>query len=150
MRLALDTNILAYAEGIGDETRCLSASKLVKKLTDREVILPAQTLGELSRLLVAKDKQKNSQVRQTVLEWADSFLVADSTWFAFQTALDLTVNHQIPIWDALIMSVTAEHHCRLLLSEDFQNGFTWQGVTVINPFTNPPSSLLNDLFLTSV
>ena len=150
MRLALDTNILAYAEGIGDETRCLYARKLVKKLTDREVILPAQTLGELSRVLVAKDKRNNSQVRQTVLEWADSFLVADSTWFAFQTALDLTVDHQIPIWDALILSVAAEHHCRLLLSEDFQNGFTWQGVTVINPFTTPPSSLLNDLFLTSV
>ena len=54
MGLAFDTNILAYAEGIGDETRCLSARKLVKKLTDREVIQPAQTLGELSRVLVAK------------------------------------------------------------------------------------------------
>jgi len=63
MRLALDTNILAYAKGIGDETRCLSACKLVEKLTDREVILPAQTLGELSRVLVAKDKRNNSQVR---------------------------------------------------------------------------------------
>ena len=54
MRLALDTNILAYAEGIGDETRCLSARKLVKKITDSEVILPAQTLGELSRVLVQR------------------------------------------------------------------------------------------------
>ena len=138
MRLALDTNILAYAEGIGEETRCLSARKL-EKLTDSEVILPAQTLGELSRVLVAKDKRNNSQVRQTVLEWADSFLVADSTWFAFQTALDLTVDHQIPIWDALILSVAAEHHCRVLLSENFQNGFTWQGVT--------PSSILLPLHL---
>ena len=150
MRLALDTNILAYAEGIGDETRCLSARKLVKKITDREAILPAQTLGELSRVLVAKDKRNNSQVRETVLEWADSFLVADSTWFAFQTALNLTVDHQIPIWDALILSVAAEHHCRLLFSENFKNGFNWQGVTVINPFTNSRLSLLNDLFLTSV
>ena len=96
MRLALDTNILAYAEGIGDETRCLSARKLVKKLTDSEVILPAQTLGELYRVLVAKDKRNNSQIRKTVLEWADSFIVADSTCFAFQNALDLKVNHQIP------------------------------------------------------
>jgi len=47
------------------------------------------------------------------------------------------------------MSVAAEHRCRLLLSEDFQNGFTWQGVTVINPFATPRSSLLNDFFLTS-
>ena len=43
MRLALDTNILAYAEGIGDETLCLYTRKLVDKFTDSEVILPAQT-----------------------------------------------------------------------------------------------------------
>ncbi len=61
------------------------------------MILPAQTLGELSRIIVAKDKRKNLQVRETVLEWADSFLVADSTWFALQTVLDLTVDHQILI-----------------------------------------------------
>ena len=44
-----------------------------------------------------------------MLEWADSFLVADSTWFAFQNALDLTVDHQIPIWDALILLVAAQN-----------------------------------------
>jgi predicted nucleic acid-binding protein len=38
------------------------------------------------------------------------------------------------MWDALIMSVAAENKCRLLISEDFQNGFTWRGVTVVNPF----------------
>ena len=98
MRLALDTNILAYAEGIGDETRWLSVGKLVKKLTDREVILPTQNLGELSCVLVAKHKRNNSQVRETVFEWTDSFLVADPTWFAFQTAYDLTIDHQLSIW----------------------------------------------------
>ena len=61
MRLALDTNILAYVEGIGDETRCLSARKLVKKLTDSEVILPAQTLGELSQVL---DARKSETIRR--------------------------------------------------------------------------------------
>jgi len=48
--------------------------------------------------------------------------------------MDLTVDHQISMWDALIMSVAAENKCRLLISEDFQNGFTWRGVTVVNPF----------------
>lgn len=45
-------------------------------------------------------------------------------------------------WDALILAVAAENHCRLLLSEDFQNGFTWRGVTVVNPFVEPRSPLL--------
>jgi predicted nucleic acid-binding protein len=30
-----------------------------------------------------------------------------------------------------------------LLSEDLQEGFTWGGVTVINPFTSPQHTLLN-------
>ncbi|MDR3221268.1 MAG: hypothetical protein LBU46_04560 [Candidatus Accumulibacter sp.] len=32
MRIALDTNILAYAEGLGDEARCQSAVALVENL----------------------------------------------------------------------------------------------------------------------
>jgi predicted nucleic acid-binding protein len=55
------------------------------------------------------------------------------------------VDHQLPIWDALILAVAAESRCRLLLSEDFQNGFTWRGVTVVNPFGTQIPPLLTDL-----
>jgi hypothetical protein len=34
--------------------------------------------------------------------------VADSTRLAFQSALDLTADHQLPMWDALILCVAAE------------------------------------------
>jgi predicted nucleic acid-binding protein len=30
--------------------------------------------------------------------------------------------------------VAADADCRLVLSEDLQEGFTWRGVTVTNPF----------------
>ena len=145
MRVALDTNILAYAEGWGDELRCSLALQLVEQLHSAEVVLPAQTLGELSRVLTGKAKRTPSQAREAVLGWADSFEVADSTWFAFQAALDLTVDHQLPMWDALILAVAAENHCRLLLSEDFHNGFTWRGVTVVDPFAEPRAPLLTGL-----
>ncbi len=140
--MALDTNILAYAEGLGDEQRCSTALQLVEQLPRSDVVLPAQTLGELSQVLTAKAKRTPLQTREAVLSWADSFAVADSTWFAFQSALDLTVDHQLPIWDALIFAVAAENHCRLLLSEDFQNGFTWRRVTVANPFAEQRSPML--------
>jgi len=102
VRVALDTNVLAYAEGVGDELRCSTAMQLVEQLSSHEVVLPAQTLGELSRVLTGKAKRSAEQTREAVLSWADSFEVADSTWFAFQSALDLTVDHQLPIWDALV------------------------------------------------
>jgi predicted nucleic acid-binding protein len=33
-----------------------------------------------------------------------------------------------------MLSAAAVARCRLLLSEDLQEGFTWRGVTVTNPF----------------
>ena len=142
MRFAIDTNVLAYAEGLGDERRCGIAVELIQKFPSDAGVLPAQVLGELSRVLTTKAKRSTSQARDAVLAWADSFEVADSTWFAFQAALDLTVDHQLQMWDALILAVAAEHHCRILISEDFQDGFTWRGVTVVNPFAREPSQLL--------
>jgi len=142
MRVALDTNILVYAEGLGDEVRCGLALRLIEQLPENSVILPAQTLGELARVLTGKAKRTPAAARDAVLGWSDSFDVADSNWPAFQAALDLTVDHQLPIWDALILAVAAENKCRLLLSEDFQNGFTWRGVTVVDPFASQRSPLL--------
>ena len=54
MRVALDTNVLVYAEGFGDAACCLAARTLMVQLMEQGVVLPAQTLGELSRVLTTK------------------------------------------------------------------------------------------------
>jgi predicted nucleic acid-binding protein len=134
VRVALDTNILAYAEGLGDDLRCRAARDLIGQLPAHDVVLPAQVLGELARVLTGKAKRPPAAARAAVLGWANTFAVADSTWPALTAALDLTVDHQMPMWDALILAVAAENHCRRLFSEDFQHGFIWRGITIINPF----------------
>ena len=142
MRIALDTNILAYAEGIGDAKRCNSARDLVARLPGSLVIIPAQCLGELHRVLVGKAGRAAAEARIAILGWADAFDIADSTFEAMRGALDLAADHRLPIWDALILSVTADQKCRMLLSEDLQHGFTWRGVTVVNPLQAPSHALL--------
>ena len=148
MRIALDTNILAYAEGVGDETRCTAAIRLIEQLPAELVLLPAQTLGELFRVLTGKAKREAGLAREAIMAWADSFEVADSSWSAFQAAIDLAIDHNLQIWDSLIMAVAAENHCRMLLSEDLQSGFIWRGVTMINPFAAPSSPLLDNILQT--
>ena len=145
MRVALDTNILAYAEGLGDAERCAVALRLIEQLPSVQTVLPAQTLGELFRVLTAKGGRTPAQAREAVLTWADSFEVADSNWPAFQAAFDLAADHQLSMWDALILAVSAEQHCRLLLSEHFQGGFTWRGLPVVSPFSQPRPPLLAGL-----
>lgn len=147
MRIALDTNVMAYAEGVGDTQRCKSARNLVARIPGHLVVLPAQTLGELHRVLVGKAGRAPAQAKTAILNWADAFDVADSTADALRAALDLAADHQMQIWDALILSVAADQKCRLLLSEDFQHEFTWRGVTVLNPFRSPQHALLAAILL---
>lgn len=147
MRIAVDTNILAYAEGVGDDTRRNATLELLTRLPPECVLLPVQVLGELFRVLTGKVKCAPDTARSRILQWADSFEVSDSTWTAFQAAFDLTVDHDLQIWDALILSVTAENRCRMLLTEDMQHGFTWRGVTVVNPYRIPTHPLLSSILL---
>ena len=143
MRIALDTYVLAYAEGVVDTARRDATMQLLDRLPPESVLLPVQVLGELYRVLTVKAKVSPASARIVVQQWADSFDVADSTWAAFQSAFDLTVDHGLSIWDALILAVTAENRCRLLLTEDLHHGFTWRGVTVINPYCLPSHPLLS-------
>ena len=65
-------------------------------------------------------------------------------------AADPATDHHFGIWDATILSAASQTGCRLLLSEDLQDGFTWGGVTVVNPFASPRHALLDALLGKSV
>ena len=145
MRIALDTNILAYAEGIGDDVRRRASLELIQALSPPVVVIPAQCLGELFRVLTGKAGREASFARKAILGWADAYETADSTWAALQSAMDAVASHQLQIWDALILAVAAEQRCRLLLSEDMQHDFTWRGVTVVNPYHELKHPLLQAL-----
>jgi predicted nucleic acid-binding protein len=61
------------------------------------------------------------------------------------SATDLATDHRLGIWDAVVLSASAEAGCRLLLSEDLHEGFTWGGVTVTNPFAAVRHDLLQSV-----
>ena len=99
-------------------------------------ILPFQVVGEcynvMSRFGYPRDK-----CRQIVLQWIARFETVASSDTAFVSAIELATDHNLQFWDALIINVAADAGCQILLSEDMQAGFTWRGVTVVNPFAAP-------------
>lgn len=138
MKLALDTNVLAYAEGVnGSEKRDLALG-LLQRLPQTSVVLPVQVLGELFNVLVRKAGRPRAEARAALLGWRDAFAVVATSPEAMLAAADLAADHQLGIWDALVLSVASRAGCRLLLSEDLQDGFTQGGVTVANPFQPHP------------
>ena len=142
MRIALDTNVLAYAAGVNGQGRHVAALELLGKLSESETVLPVQALGELFRVLVRKAKISPRLARTTIMRFRDTYPLVETSSAVFLSAADLAVDHQIGIWDAVIFAASAEVGCRLLLSEDLQEGFTWGGVTVVNPFAAKVHPLL--------
>jgi predicted nucleic acid-binding protein len=145
VRVALDTNVLAYAEGVNGPSMKNLALELVDRLPQSSVVLPVQTLGELFQVLVRKAGRSPASARSAILSWRDAFALFETSAGAMLAAADLAVNHQLGIWDAVILSAAADADCHLLLSEDMQDGFIWRGVTIANPFGRSRHPLLKAL-----
>jgi predicted nucleic acid-binding protein len=145
MRLALDTNILVYAEGANGAARRRAALEIIAKLPEDDTFIPVQALGELFQVLVRKAGRPPERARIAVLSWQDAFSQIETSTGILVAATDLAVQHRLSIWDSVILSAASAAGCRLLLSEELQEGFTWGGVTVANPFSENKLKLLSDL-----
>jgi predicted nucleic acid-binding protein len=145
VKVALDINVLAYAEGVNGVEKRDEAITLLRKLPEHAVIVPAHALGELFNVLVLKAKRSRATARTAILAWRDAYAIGETSAAVMVNAVDLAHDHQMRIWDAVMLSVAAEAECRLLLSEHLQDGFTWRGVTVTNPFAVTRHALLDAL-----
>ena len=134
MKIALDTNVLAYAEGINGAPMRDKTLELLQRLSPVNVVLPVQVLGELFNALVRKAKRRPARARAALLSWRDAYSTVETSGTVMVSAADLASDIGLTIWDSVVLAAAAEADCRLLLSEDLQDGFTWHGVTVVNPF----------------
>jgi predicted nucleic acid-binding protein len=142
MRIALDTNVLAYAEGVNGAAMRDKSLDLIERLPQDRIVLPVQALGELFNVLVRKAKRRPDRARAAVLSWRDAYSIAETSAGVMVSAVDLACDHGLTIWDAVVLAASAEAECRLFLSEDLHTGFTWRGITVTNPFASAPHPLL--------
>lgn len=145
MKVALDTNVLAYAEGVNGIEKRDIVLELVRNLPQEAAVIPVQVLGELFNVLVRKAGRSRADAREAILGWRDTFPVVGTTPEIMMAATDLATDHHLGIWDAVILSAASQAGCRLLLSEDLQDGFTSGGVTVVDPFASPRHMLLESL-----
>jgi len=95
--------------------------------------------------LVRKVNRTPAQARSAILGWRDAFPLIETSETVIVGAAELAAAHRFSFWDGVVLASAAEGGCRLLLSEDLQEGFTWNSVTVTNPFGVSPHPLLTDL-----
>lgn len=146
LRLAFDTNVLVYAEGVeripADAGKCQLAVRLFRAVRPATLVLPRQVLAELHAVLVRRAGCSPLEASSRLRAWTDRAILIDTNAAVFEAALELASDHGVPIFDAVILAAAVEARCDLLLSEDFHDGFAWRGVVVSNPFGPAPDPRL--------
>ena len=150
MNVALDTNVLVYAEGLNGSEKRQVTLDLVRRLPPESTLIPVQVLAELLTVLVRKAGRSRRDATAAVLSWGDAFPLVETSSAVLLSAMNLVSTHQFSTWDAAIVSAAAEAGCRMLLSEDMQEGFTWSGVTIVNPFAPQRHPLLEAILAPSL
>jgi len=142
MRFTLDTNVLVYAADKDAGDRHHVALDVVRRARGKDCIITLQALAELFRTLTGTGKVAPAKAIEIVQAWRDAAPVFAADETCLVDAMDAVADHAWSFWDAMIWATAKRAGCRLLISEDGQDGRTLGGVTLVNPFAATPSPLL--------
>lgn len=141
MRVALDSNILLYAELEPDSDKGQRAADLIDRAA-RDGIITTQVLGEFLRVVQRRAPLSFAGALRQVELYRAVFLTPPTTDEAMSAAGALALAEGLQLWDALICTIAGRNGAGLLLTEDMQDGRTYAGVRLLNPFASPNAPLI--------
>ncbi|MEQ1883122.1 MAG: PIN domain-containing protein [Burkholderiales bacterium] len=131
----LDTNVLVYAFA-ADDPRSARAESLISE----GGVIGVQVLNEFTNVMHRKLRWQWDQIEAS-LEVIGELLgpVAPLTAAIHARAVVLARDHQLSVYDALIVAAAMDAGCQRLFSEDLQHGQKFGVLTIENPFRRPPA-----------
>jgi predicted nucleic acid-binding protein len=145
MRVALDSNIVIYAEGLNDVYRQTVSTQIIELLGRDNLVLPLQAAGEVLVALLKAAGRNKAPAFHRIRYWLDRHIIQETTLPVFDGARGLAERHGFGLWDSIICAAAHSAGASVLLSEDMHNGFRWRGLTIINPFAWDPQDLIDTL-----
>jgi predicted nucleic acid-binding protein len=131
---AVDTNVLLYVHDPRDVTKQLTASNLLKSLTDGVLLwqVACEYLAA-SRKLVPFGYNL-AQAYQDVRDLQRIWFTLLPSWSTLDRAQTLVNTYSLSFWDAMIIAACLEAGVTRLYSEDFDAYGHVDGLQLINPF----------------
>jgi predicted nucleic acid-binding protein len=135
----VDTNVLLYSMDSAEPAKRELAREWMQVLWEsRSGRLSWQVLNEFYANAVGKLRQPTARARESV----EALVLWQPAGFGIgimQRAWHWGDRAGVPFWDASILASAESMGCGYLLSEDFQEGREFSGVTVVNPFHSAPA-----------
>jgi predicted nucleic acid-binding protein len=137
-RCFFDTNILVYAfnNDPSENKKSQTGQDLILEALDHDtMVLSPQVLGELHVTLTRKAKPAlSTNDSQKIIQKLCDAEVVDITKQLVASAIELSKNHQLSYWNALIVVSAQSANCKTVYSEDLQHEQKFEDLQIINPF----------------
>ncbi len=138
VKVFVDTNVLVYRHDSSDPAKQARADEWYAYLwRSRTARLSVQVLQELYATLSRKLKPgveaaKARRIVRALGAWEPvgiDLAMVEKAWILEQ-------RNSLSWWDALIVAAAQTSECEVLLTEDLQDGQTFGGLRVVNPFAS--------------
>ncbi len=134
MIVAADTNVFVYAADDRDLVKQATARKVFAALVAARQPISLQVVGEFQNAL----RRRLSIPAHMASQQARNLFVAFPTFGYDAACVDLALAHsaagRFGYWDGLLLAACSRAGVEALVSEDMQDGATFAGVRIINPF----------------
>ena len=145
MRVTFDSNVLIYAVSRSDP-RHAAATDLIDRASQGDCWQTLQSLAECFNVLSRKYRIPAIEAYGWVQSFQRLFPVVAADKSDLDRAVGAVEGHGLSFRDAMLWATANRAGCRVLFSEDLQDGRRLDGVLFVNPFV-PANRKLVDLAL---
>ena len=143
-RVAIDSNILIYAELEPDSEKGIRSSDLILRAA-RNGVISAQVLGEFLRFVQRRVPASFEDAIQQTLLYQAIFLTPSTTNAIINKASELARAHRMQLWDCVVCAASAQAGAKVLFTEDMQDGRIIDGLRLMNPFAAANAKPIDEL-----
>lgn len=137
-KIFLDTNIFVYSiDSSVEQRRKRDVARLLVKdhIREESGVISIQVIQEFFQVATTKIRKPISvEDALEFMQYMTSFQIVTPDFDMVVAAARIHQKHSISFWDALILQAAKTADCFQVLSEDLQDGFRLDELTVKNPF----------------
>ena len=133
-RIFIDSNVWVYLFSHEEERkREIAEHYIANQGNANTIIITYQVINEVTSALKKKGVAEQA-IRSTIESLMKICVVQDYSKEMLLLASELRDDHFFSFWDSHIVAGALTAQCTLLVSEDMQDGFTKDGLTINNIF----------------
>jgi predicted nucleic acid-binding protein len=133
VRIALDSNVLVYAELEPESEKGIRAHDLIVRGA-LDAVIPVQAIGEFLNVVRRKKFDALSTAILQTHKYRRVIKTPVTTLEVAMVAIELAAERKLQFWDSVICVAAAQAGATVLFSEDMQDGADIRGLRIVNPF----------------